>query len=67
MLEDEEGNIWFNGRNGLKKYNLQTGDFTYYLEGIETVSSILGKDGIMWATTSGRGLYRFNTRTGESK
>ncbi|MCB9285394.1 MAG: helix-turn-helix domain-containing protein [Lewinellaceae bacterium] len=67
ILEDEEGNLWFNGRNGLKKYNLQTGEFTYYMKGIETVYSIWGKDGIMWVTTAGHGLYRFNTRTGERK
>ncbi|MCB0587616.1 MAG: helix-turn-helix domain-containing protein [Phaeodactylibacter sp.] len=67
MLEDVEGNLWFNGVNGLKKYDLATGHFTNYLKGVETVYSIWGSDSILWATTSGRGLYRFNIHTGESQ
>jgi signal transduction histidine kinase/ligand-binding sensor domain-containing protein/CheY-like chemotaxis protein len=67
ILEDGEGNFWFNGSDGLKKYDLQTGKLTYSLKGFEINYSVWGEDGIMWMTTSGRGLYRFNTRTGESK
>jgi ligand-binding sensor domain-containing protein len=67
MLEDTDGNIWICGANGLKQYHLKTGDFTNYLPGIETVSSLWENDSIMWVTTSGRGLYRFNIKTGQSK
>ena len=66
MLEDVKGNIWFNGVNGLKNYHFGTNDFSNYLKGIETVYSLWGSDSILWATTSGRGLCRLNTNTGNS-
>ena len=67
ILEDKSGNIWFNGRGGLKKYNKQTGKFTFPLTGMETVHATWGNDSILWVTTSGHGLFRFNINTGKSK
>ncbi len=67
MLEDIQGNIWFNGSNGLKVYNHNTGEFSFYLQGMQTVYSIWDSDSTMWVTTSGRGLFLFNIHTGESK
>jgi signal transduction histidine kinase/ligand-binding sensor domain-containing protein len=64
--EDRAGNLWVGNSKGFFLYDRVGGIFTRYgdPETLVAVSKIFdGRDGNLWITTSGRGLYHFDIKT----
>lgn len=68
LYEDDKGNMWIGTSAGLDKLNIKTGEISHYLNQ-EIISKLnnavnsihLDKDGIIWASTWGIGLFKLNS------
>ena len=66
-FEDSKGNLWVSSMTGLMKYDRNTNSFTpipLYRNQLQVFSGINqiieSKEGILWATSSGEGLFQIN-------
>ena len=68
LTYDQNGFIWFSTRNGLDKYNIETGKFQHYLQNEPLVNNtpiyacISDRAGDIWLGTINQGLIRFNPK-----
>lgn len=68
LTYDQNGFIWFSTRNGLDKYNINTGKFQHYLQNEPLVNNtpiyacISDRAGDIWLGTINQGLIRFNPK-----
>lgn len=66
LFQDEAGNLWLGGKEGLIRFDSQTGKFTDVsgacgFPGPHSVSSIIqDSKGIIWIATYTNGVYRYN-------
>ncbi len=62
IAEDKNGDLWVSTENGLNRFNYNHETFTRYLQDstdMSVVSSVyVDKNGVIWAGTPSRGLYR---------
>ncbi|GAB3916688.1 two-component regulator propeller domain-containing protein [Larkinella terrae] len=70
LCEDHQGNIWIALDNGLSCYNKATGRFRNItsVDGHKlgfTSNVLTDRRGDVWFTSTGVGLHRYNTRTGQ--
>lgn len=72
FAEDAEKNIWIATVNGIARLNMQNGIIKSFTpdnnkQGINypSVRHLLFDDGILWVATGGKGVWLYNTSTGE--
>jgi len=71
VLEDNNNNVWVGTRNGLSKLNLETNNFTHYLNSTNKnsisdnliISLFCDDENILWIGTVRGGLNRLDTKT----
>jgi signal transduction histidine kinase/ligand-binding sensor domain-containing protein len=73
IIEDKQGLLWITTMNGLFKFDRATKRFTPYRPPIDPnnlntanfgYGIVQDDDGMLWLSSFGAGLYRFNPRTG---
>lgn len=68
IFKDNENRIWVASMAGINLYNRTTDDFTRIKKlNVTTIDIEQDKNGDIWFATLGKGIYRFDTRTGKWK
>ena len=58
--ENIDGNLWYSTDSGISICNIKTGEWTHILNDIVVTTLCRGNDGVMWAGTYGKGVYKLN-------
>ena len=68
IFKDNENRIWVTSMSGVNLYNRTTDDFTRIKKiNVTTIDIEQDKKGDIWFATLGKGIYRFDPRTGKWK
>ena len=72
IYEDRQGTLWISAIDALNRVDRKTGKYTFYRMGRPQVnwrptSIVEDRSGILWVASNGKGLFRFDPRTGRFK
>ncbi len=66
LFADDEANIWIASTSGFLKLNTKTDSLEFFLRGVFN-EIYQDRDKIFWLGTTGKGLFKFNSETKETK